>query len=65
MPARIDASPLPAPAVVQAPASQWWAEPMAATDQHAIAWAQDDPPMLQAPNEPGGTLVLPVLHPVS
>jgi hypothetical protein len=42
-----------AEAVVQAPASQWWAEPMAATDQHAIAWAPDDPPVLQAPNLTG------------
>lgn len=42
-----------AEAVVQAPASPWWAEPMAGADQHAIAWGQDDPPVLQAPSLTG------------
>ncbi|SNS32319.1 hypothetical protein SAMN06893096_103216 [Geodermatophilus pulveris] len=31
-----------AAAVARAPASQWWAEPMAADDQHAVAFRDDD-----------------------
>lgn len=36
-------------AVAQAPASQWWVEPLAAAGQHTVAWALGDPPVFDAP----------------
>jgi hypothetical protein len=36
-------------AVVEAPASRWWREPVAAADQHAVTWPQDDPPVFGPP----------------
>jgi hypothetical protein len=32
-----------AQAVVRAPASRWWAEPMAAAGQHVVGWPRDEP----------------------
>jgi hypothetical protein len=47
-----------AEAVAAAAASRWWTEPMAAGDQHVVAWVLDDPADLDPPDTTGAAAAL-------